>query len=173
MTAGSSCKRVRDPAGAFVGVGAGVWAPALASASFASPNPAIKIEFQGGEPLVNFELIAHVVPAPALSRARTVRPGRARRRVLRGAVVGTSRYFEEAQQAAGWLIAAAVGCAIPAFGAIALADATRAQVPLLTNDVSSRRSCSDPRQRIPWACPRSRSNCGVTGNVAALGYTRG
>jgi uncharacterized protein len=28
---------------------------------FESPNPAIKIEFQGGEPLLNFELIKHVV----------------------------------------------------------------------------------------------------------------
>lgn len=28
---------------------------------FRSPNPAIKIEFQGGEPLLNFELIRHVV----------------------------------------------------------------------------------------------------------------
>jgi His-Xaa-Ser system radical SAM maturase HxsB len=28
---------------------------------FESPNPAIKIEFQGGEPLLNFALIAHVV----------------------------------------------------------------------------------------------------------------
>lgn len=28
---------------------------------FRSPNPAIKIEFQGGEPLLNFELIQHVV----------------------------------------------------------------------------------------------------------------
>jgi hypothetical protein len=37
---------------------------------------------------------------------------------LRGAVVGKSRYFEGAQQATGWLVAAAVACAIPAFGAI-------------------------------------------------------
>ena len=28
---------------------------------FRSPNPAIKIEFQGGEPLLNFDLIRHVV----------------------------------------------------------------------------------------------------------------
>jgi len=28
---------------------------------FRSPNPAIKIEFQGGEPLLNFELIRHIV----------------------------------------------------------------------------------------------------------------
>ena len=28
---------------------------------FKSPNPAIKIEFQGGEPLLNFELIRHIV----------------------------------------------------------------------------------------------------------------
>lgn len=28
---------------------------------FNSPNPAIKIEFQGGEPLLNFELIKHIV----------------------------------------------------------------------------------------------------------------
>ena len=28
---------------------------------FMSPNPAIKIEFQGGEPLLNFEMIEHVV----------------------------------------------------------------------------------------------------------------
>jgi hypothetical protein len=35
---------------------------------------------------------------------------------LRSAVVGASRYFEGAQQATGWLVAAAVGCAIPVFG---------------------------------------------------------
>jgi len=28
---------------------------------FRSPNPAIKIEFQGGEPLLNFELVMHVI----------------------------------------------------------------------------------------------------------------
>jgi len=28
---------------------------------FRSPNPAIKIEFQGGEPLLNFDLIRYVV----------------------------------------------------------------------------------------------------------------
>ena len=30
---------------------------------FKSPSPAIKIEFQGGEPLLNFEIIKHVVLA--------------------------------------------------------------------------------------------------------------
>jgi uncharacterized protein len=37
---------------------------------FTSPNPAIKIEFQGGEPLLNFELIRYVVErAEAINRA--------------------------------------------------------------------------------------------------------
>ncbi|WP_163083134.1 4Fe-4S cluster-binding domain-containing protein, partial [Acinetobacter baumannii] len=30
---------------------------------FPSPNPAIKIEFQGGEPLLNFEMVRYVVEA--------------------------------------------------------------------------------------------------------------
>jgi hypothetical protein len=37
---------------------------------------------------------------------------------LRGAVVGQAPYFGNARQATGWLIAAAIGCAIVAFGAL-------------------------------------------------------
>lgn len=39
--------------------------------AFASPSPTIKIEFQGGEPLLNFDLIRHVVErAVEMNRAR-------------------------------------------------------------------------------------------------------
>ena len=41
---------------------------------FRSPNPVLKLEFQGGEPLLNFGLIERLVP---LARARARREGRA------------------------------------------------------------------------------------------------